>query len=116
MLQQYVPGLHQCHPEPGAVSAQPAGNSSIPGIRKWPEEYLPRIYQPEKIDQLIDVTEEEARTMTRRLAREEGIFAGMSSGGAVAIAEKLTEKLTKGTIVVIICDRGDRYLSSDLFN
>ena len=108
--------LKEKNPEIQIIGAQPGEDSSIPGIRKWPEEYLPKIYQPEKIDQLIDVTEEEARTMTRRLAREEGIFAGMSSGGAVAIAEKLTEKLTKGTIVVIICDRGDRYLSSDLFN
>ncbi len=107
--------LKEKNPEIQIIGAQPAGDSSIPGIRKWPKEYLPEIYQPEKVDQLVDVTEEEARIMTRRLAREEGIFAGMSSGGAVAIAEKLTKNLKKGIIVVIICDRGDRYLSSDLF-
>ncbi|WP_268224149.1 cysteine synthase CysM [Sinomicrobium oceani] len=97
------------------VGVQPADNSSIPGIRKWPEAYLPAIFDPSRIDEIIEVSEEEAVTMTRRLAREEGIFAGMSSGGAVSAALKLADTLEKGVIVAIICDRGDRYLSSDLF-
>lgn len=97
------------------VGAQPADNAKIPGIRKWPEAYLPKIFDRKKVDRIIDVTEEEARTMTKRLAKEEGIFAGMSSGGSVATAVKLSHTLDKGVIVAIICDRGDRYLSSDLF-
>ncbi len=97
------------------VGAQPTEHSKIPGIRKWPTEYLPKIFNREKVDQIIEVSEQEARTMTRRLAKEEGIFAGMSSGGAVAVALKLAETLDKGVLVAIICDRGDRYLSSNLF-
>jgi len=98
------------------VGAQPTDNSKIPGIRKWPVEYLPKIFDSKKVDQVIEVSETEARTMTKRLAKEEGIFAGMSSGGAVAIALKLADQIKKGVIVAIICDRGDRYLSSDLFD
>ena len=98
------------------VGAQPTDNSKIPGIRKWPEEYLPKIFNPTKVDTVIEVSEQEARVMTKRLAIEEGVFAGMSSGGSVAAALKLTETLDKGVIVAIICDRGDRYLSSDLFS
>lgn len=98
------------------VGAQPTDNSKIPGIRKWPEEYLPKIFNPTKVDTVIEVSEQEARVMTKRLAKEEGVFAGMSSGGSVAAALKLTETLDKGVIVAIICDRGDRYLSSDLFS
>ncbi len=98
------------------VGVQPTDNSSIPGIRKWPKEYLPRIFNPSKVDEIIEVSEAEAAEMTRRLAREEGIFAGMSSGGAVCAALKLAETLNEGVIVTIICDRGDRYLSSDLFS
>ncbi len=98
------------------IGAQPTDNSKIPGIRKWPVEYLPKIYNQKKIDQIIEVSESEAREMTLRLAKEEGIFAGMSSGGAVAVALKLAEQIKKGVIVAIICDRGDRYLSSDLFD
>lgn len=98
------------------VGVQPTDNSSIPGIRKWPKEYLPGIFNPSKVDEIIEVSEAEAAEMTRRLAREEGIFAGMSSGGAVCAALKLAETLNEGVIVTIICDRGDRYLSSDLFS
>lgn len=97
------------------VGVQPKEGARIPGIRKWPEEYLPGIFRREKIDQILEVNQEEAKAMTVRLAREEGIFSGMSSGGAVASALKLAETLDSGTIVSIICDRGDRYLSSDLF-
>jgi len=98
------------------VGAQPTDNSKIPGIRKWPEEYLPKIFDSSKVDQIIEVSEEEARLMTKRLAKEEGIFAGMSSGGAVASALKLAENLENAIIVTVICDRGDRYLSSNLFD
>ncbi len=97
------------------VGAQPTDDSRIPGIRKWPEAYLPKIFDRSKVDQIIEVSETEARAMTKRLAKEEGIFAGMSSGGSVTAALKLIEKLDKGVVVAIICDRGDRYLSSDLF-
>jgi cysteine synthase B len=97
------------------VGAQPTDNSRIPGIRKWPEEYLPKIFNRSKVDRIIEVSEAEARHMTVRLAKEEGVFAGMSSGGSVATALKLASELDQGVIVAIICDRGDRYLSSDLF-
>ncbi len=98
------------------VGVQPSDNAKIPGIRRWPEEYLPKIFNPKKVDRIIDVSEEDARIMTKRLAKDEGIFAGMSSGGAVASALRLIEELDKGVIVAIICDRGDRYLSSNLFD
>lgn len=98
------------------IGAQPSEGSQIPGIRKWPIEYLPKIFDPSKVDRTIDVSEKQAREMTKRLALEEGVFAGMSSGGAVAVAVKLAEELESGVIVAIICDRGDRYLSSDLFD
>lgn len=97
------------------IGVQPTDNSKIPGIRKWPTEYLPKIFNPKKIDQVIEISEEEARAMTKRLAKEEGIFAGMSSGGAAAAALKLIETMEEGVVVSIVCDRGDRYLSSDLF-
>ncbi len=97
------------------VGAQPTDDSKIPGIRKWPEAYLPKIFDRSRVDQVIEVSETEARAMTKRLAKEEGIFAGMSSGGSVAAALKLASTLSEGTLVAIICDRGDRYLSSDLF-
>lgn len=97
------------------VGVQPTDGSKIPGIRKWPEEYLPKIFDKTKVDTVIEVSENEAKIMTKRLAKEEGVFAGMSSGGAVHAALELIKTLDKGVVVVIICDRGDRYLSSDLF-
>jgi cysteine synthase B len=97
------------------VGAQPDDDSKIPGIRKWSPAFLPKIFDAKKVDRVIEVTEAEARLMTKRLAKEEGVFAGMSSGGSVTAALKLAETLEKGVIVAIICDRGDRYLSSDLF-
>lgn len=108
--------LKEQNPDVQIIGAQPSEGSQIPGIRKWPIEYLPKIFDPSKVDRTIDISEKEAREMTKRLALEEGVFAGMSSGGAVAVAVKLAEELESGVIVVIICDRGDRYLSSDLFD
>ncbi len=97
------------------VGVKPEDGSKIPGIRKWPEAYLPAIYQPKRVDRIIEVSDREAAQMARRLAREEGIFSGMSSGGAAIAALKLCEELTEGVVVSIVCDRGDRYLSSGLF-
>lgn len=97
------------------IGAQPKDGAKIPGIRKWPQEYLPAIYNATKVDQVIEVSEDEAKAMSQRLASEEGIFAGMSSGGSVLAAIKVAEKLEKGVVVAIVCDRGDRYLSSTLF-
>jgi S-sulfo-L-cysteine synthase (O-acetyl-L-serine-dependent) len=97
------------------VGCQPTDGSRIPGIRKWPEAYLPKIFDRSRVDRIIELDEEEARKMSRRLAKEEGIFSGMSSGGAVHAAVQLSKELESGVIVCIICDRGDRYLSSDLF-
>jgi len=97
------------------VGVQPTDNSSIPGIRKWPKEYLPKIFDAKKVDKTIEVSEDDARQMAKRLAKEEGIFSGMSSGGATTAALRLAETLDSGVIVSIICDRGDRYLSSGLF-
>lgn len=108
--------LKEKNPAIQIVGAQPTDGSQIPGIRKWPQEYLPKIFDASKVDTIIEVSEQEAREMTKRLALEEGIFAGMSSGGSVTAALKLAEKLESGVIVAIICDRGDRYLSSDLFD
>lgn len=97
------------------VGCQPTEEASIPGIRRWPAEYLPKIFEPSRVDRIIDVSEDEAIKYTRRLAKEEGIFAGMSSGGAASAAMLLAGELATGVIVFIACDRGDRYLSSDLF-
>ena len=97
------------------IGVQPDKDSKIPGIRKWSKDYLPAIFKSHKVDEFIEVTEQEAKEMTQRLAKEEGIFAGMSSGGAVATALKVAKKIEKGIVVTIICDRGDRYLSSTLF-
>jgi cysteine synthase B len=98
------------------VGAQPKEGSRIPGIRKWSPAYVPGIFNRQLVDQIIEVSEEEAKSTTQRLAREEGIFAGMSSGGAVSVALKVAQNFDRGTIVAIICDRGDRYLSSTLFD
>ncbi|NCT11055.1 MAG: cysteine synthase CysM [Flavobacteriia bacterium] len=98
------------------VGVQPDSDSKIPGIRKWGEEYIPAIFNRNKVDEVYEVTEAEAKAMTQRLAVEEGIFAGMSSGGNVFCALKVAEKLDSGVVVAIICDRGDRYLSSTLFD
>lgn len=97
------------------VGMQPLDGSCIPGIRRWPEEYLPTIFDAQRVDQIADVSQADAEHCMRELARQEGIFCGVSSGGAVAGALKLAEQLTNATIVVIICDRGDRYLSSGVF-
>ena len=97
------------------VGVQPTDGSSIPGIRKWPKAYLPEIFDAKKVDRIIEVSTEQSIAMARRLAREEGIFSGMSSGGATTAALQLASELKSGIIVSIICDRGDRYLSSDLF-
>jgi len=97
------------------IGCQPTDGSSIPGIRKWPEEYLPKIFDRNRVDRVIEVTQNNATLMTRKLAKEEAVFAGMSSGGAAWAAVELAKELESGTIVFIICDRGDRYLSSDLF-
>ncbi|MEO6284543.1 MAG: cysteine synthase CysM [Dyadobacter sp.] len=97
------------------VGCQPTDGSSIPGIRKWPVEYLPKIFERGRVDRVMEVTQENATLMTRKLAKEEAIFAGMSSGGATWAAIELAKELKEGVIVCIICDRGDRYLSSELF-
>ena len=98
------------------VGVQPAAGSNIPGIRRWPPEYLPRIYEPERVDQILDVSQAEAEETTRQLAAREGIFAGISSGGAVAAALRLARELRGATVVVIVCDRGERYLSTGVFS
>lgn len=97
------------------IGTQPTDGSSIPGIRRWSPEFLPKIFDPKRVDRTIDVSEEEASIMTRRLAKEEGILAGMSSGGALFAAMRIASEIEEGVIVCITCDRGDRYLSSDLF-
>lgn len=97
------------------IGCQPTEDSSIPGIRRWPKEYQPKIFEPERVDRIMDVSQTEATLMARRLAKEEGIFAGMSSGGAAAAAIRLAAEIQSGVIIFITCDRGDRYLSSDLF-
>lgn len=97
------------------VGCQPTEGSSIPGIRRWAPAYLPKIFDASRVDRIMDISQEEATEMTRKLANEEGIFAGMSSGGAASAAFRLSAELSSGTIVFIVCDRGDRYLSSDLF-
>ena len=107
--------LKEQNPNIQIIGAQPTDGSKIPGIRKWPEAYLPKIFNPEKVDEVIEVSEQEARVTANLLAQTEGVFAGMSSGGSVAVALKVAQRIDKGNIVAIICDIGDRYVSSDLF-
>uniref|UniRef100_UPI0025DD8CA3 pyridoxal-phosphate dependent enzyme n=1 Tax=Algoriphagus sp. TaxID=1872435 RepID=UPI0025DD8CA3 len=107
--------LKEQNPKVQIVGTQPTDGSSIPGIRRWSPEFLPAIFDASRVDQVIDVSQEEATNMTRRMAKEEGVLAGMSSGGALHAAIKLSKTLDEGLIVCITCDRGDRYLSSDLF-
>ncbi len=107
--------LKEQNPAISIVGVQPAEGAKIPGIRRWPEEYLPSIFDASRVDMTLDVTQEEAENVTRELAAREGIFCGISSGGAVAAALTLSQKVENAVIVSIICDRGDRYLSTDVF-
>jgi cysteine synthase B len=108
--------LKEKNPAIQIVGTQPLEGSNIPGIRRWTPEFLPKIYEPKRVDRIVDVSEANARQMTQRLAQEEGILAGMSSGGALYAALSIAEELSSGLIVFIVCDRGDRYLSSNLFD
>jgi S-sulfo-L-cysteine synthase (O-acetyl-L-serine-dependent) len=108
--------LKERNPAVQIVGAQPADGSQIAGIRKWPEAYLPKIYDARRVDRLEYVTQADAEAMTRRMASEEGIFAGVSSGGALAIALRVAASAEQATIVFVVCDRGDRYLSTGVFN
>lgn len=107
--------LKSQNPDVQIVGTQPTEGSSIPGIRRWSPEFLPEIFETDRVDRVVDVSQDEATEMARRMAKEEGIFAGMSSGGALTAALKIAEELEEGIIVCITCDRGDRYLSSPLF-
>lgn len=107
--------LKEMNPDIQIVGCQPTENSSIPGIRRWPAEYLPEIFDASRVDRVMDISETEATEMAQQLARIEGVFAGMSSGGAASAAIRLAQELESGVIVFICCDRGDRYLSSNLF-
>lgn len=98
------------------IGVQPDGESKIPGIRRWPKEYLPQIFDPSRVDKIIDVSQSNAESMTRLMAQKEGIFAGASSGGAIFVALELAKTLENAVIVTIVCDRGDRYLSTPLFD
>ncbi len=108
--------LKSQNPEVQVIGLQPTDGSQIPGIRRWPAAYLPDIYQSERVDRVMDISQTESERMMRRLARDEGIFAGVSSGGAVAAAMRLSAEVEDATIVAIICDRGDRYLSTGVFS
>jgi cysteine synthase B len=108
--------LKSQNPDIQIIGLQPTDGSQIPGIRRWPPEYLPDIYQHERVDRVLNISQRESEQMMKRLAREEGIFAGVSSGGAIASAIKLSAEVQGATIVAIICDRGDRYLSTGVFS
>jgi cysteine synthase B len=107
--------LKEKNPRIQIVGVQPSPGSQIPGIRAWPKEYLPKIFDARQVDRVMEVTQAEAEETTRRLAREEGIFCGISSGGATLVALRLSQELKDAVIVTIICDRGDRYLSTGVF-
>ncbi len=107
--------LKEVNPAIQIVGCQPTDGSSIPGIRRWPEAYMPKIFDPSRVDRVMDISQEEATAMSRKMVKHEGIFAGMSSGGALSAAIRLAQELEEGVIVFICCDRGDRYLSSELF-
>ena len=107
--------LKEKNPAIRISGAQPSEGSRIPGIRKWPQEYLPRIYEPSAVDELVYVSQDDAEEMCRRMAREEGIFAGISAAGACWVAQEIAKKVESATIVFIVCDRGDRYLSTGVF-
>lgn len=108
--------LKEQNPAVQIIGCQPSDGSRIPGIRKWPEAYLPTIFNRSRVDRVMEIDEKNARVMAKKLAREEAIFSGMSSGGAAHAAVELAKELKEGVIVFIVCDRGDRYLSSDLFD
>ncbi|MDA3921525.1 MAG: cysteine synthase CysM [Salinisphaera sp.] len=108
--------LKEKNPDIQIIGVQPAGESKIPGIRRWPKEYLPKIFEPERIDRVIDVEQADAEITMKRLAREEGIFAGPSSGGSVFAALTIASEVENATIAMIICDRGDRYLSTGVYD
>jgi len=108
--------LKEKNPDIQVIGVQPAGESKIPGIRRWPEEYLPKIFEPERVDRVIDVEQVDAETTMKQLAREEGIFAGPSSGGSVFAALTVACEVENATIAMIICDRGDRYLSTGVYD
>ncbi|MBU6957511.1 cysteine synthase CysM [Pseudomonas sp. CVAP len=108
--------LKEQNPAVQIVGLQPMEGSAIPGIRRWPQEYLPKIYQADRVDRIVDMAQSEAEDVTRRLAREEGIFCGVSSGGAVAAMLRLSKEVENAVMVAIICDRGDRYLSTGIFD
>lgn len=108
--------LKEQNPEIQIIGVQPLDGAQIPGIRRWPKEYLPKIYDAQRVDRIIDVSQEAAEETTRALARDEGIFAGISSGGAISAALRLSQEVSDAVIVVIICDRGDRYLSTSVFS
>jgi cysteine synthase B len=107
--------LKEQNPAVRIVGAQPSEGSRIPGIRKWPQEYLPSIYDPKAVDELVLVSQDDAEDMCRRLAREEGIFAGISAAGACWVAMQIAQQVENATIVFVVCDRGDRYLSTGVF-
>ena len=107
--------LKEQNPSVQIIGTQPTDGSCIPGIRRWSPEFLPKIFDAKRVDRVMDVAEADARIYTKRLAKEEGVLAGMSSGGALSAAMRIADEIESGVIVFIVCDRGDRYLSSDLF-